>query len=121
MKRLCLALLFGLFAVPALAGEVTVVDAKARASGKDTFYFTVTLRHGDTGWKHYADNWEVLGPDGKLLGRRVLLHPHENEQPFTRSLSGVKIPAGIKQVTIRGHDKVHKYGGKELVINLPGR
>ncbi len=33
----------------------------------------------------------------------------------------MKIPPGIKQVTIRSHDNVHKYGGKELVIDLPGR
>lgn len=108
-------------ALPAMAGEVTVVDAKARKVGGGTYRFDVTLRHADKGWKHYADNWEIIGPDGKLLGRRVLLHPHDQEQPFTRSLSRVSIPAGIKQVTVRGHDKVHGHGGKELVVKLPGR
>jgi len=41
-----------------------------------------------------------------------------NEQPFTRSLSGVKLPAGIKQVVIRGHDSVHGFGGKEKRVDL---
>lgn len=104
-----------------MAGEVEVVSAKARSAGGDSFRFEVTLRHADAGWAHYADNWEILTLEGKLLGRRVLLHPHDNEQPFTRSLGGVKIPPGITQVKVRGHDKVHKYGGKELVIDLPGR
>jgi len=122
MKRAVFGLGFlMLAATSAHAGEVTVVDAEVRATGKNTFQFAVTLRHNDTGWKHYADNWEIVGPDGKVLGRRVLLHPHEHEQPFTRSLSGVKIPAGITEVTVRGHDNVHKHGGKELKVKLPGR
>lgn len=105
----------------AIAGEVEVVAAKASPAGKGSFRFEVTLRHADAGWSHYADNWEILTMEGELLGRRVLLHPHDNEQPFTRSLGGVKIPANISRVRVRGHDKVHKYGGKELVIDLPGR
>ena len=31
----------------------------------------------------------------------------------------VKIPAGIKQVTIRAHDSDHAYGGKLLTVDLP--
>ena len=107
--------------LPASAGEVEVVAAKARLGSDGSYGFNVTLRHDDKGWKHYADNWEILTPDGKLLGRRVLLHPHDTEQPFTRSLRGVVIPPGIKKVRIRGHDKVHNHGGKELVVELPGR
>ena len=103
------------------AGEVDVVDAKARQSGEGVYRFTVSLRHGDKGWSHYADNWEILAPDGKVLGTRVLLHPHDNEQPFTRSLGGVRIPAGISEVRVRGRDKVHGHGGKEMRIPLPGR
>ena len=76
-----------------LAGEVEVVSAKARSAGKDSFRFDVTLRHADAGWAHYADNWEVLTLDGKLLGRRVLLHPHDNEQPFTRLMASRFRPA----------------------------
>lgn len=115
------AIIIASLAGSAFAGEVTVVNAKAFNSGNNTFRFDVTLRHEDKGWKHYADNFEVLTVKGTLLGRRVLLHPHENEQPFTRALSRVRIPQGIKEVIIRGHDKIHKYGRKELKLVLPGR
>ena len=115
--------LFGLFeAFPSRAGEVEVVAAKAQlvqSGAASVWRFEVTLRHADAGWNHYADNWEFLSPDGTLLGRRVLLHPHVGEQPFTRSLVGVQIPAAITKVRLRGHDKRHGYGGKELVIELP--
>ncbi|MEM7643100.1 MAG: hypothetical protein AAF366_11285, partial [Pseudomonadota bacterium] len=60
--------------------------------------------------EHYADGWEVLGPDGARLGYRELLHPHVTEQPFTRSLSGVEIPEGVERVTVRAHDNVDGWG-----------
>jgi hypothetical protein len=106
--------------VPSLlwAGEADVVDARARQTSQGTFAFDVTVRHADTGWEHYADMWEIQSPDGTVLGTRVLHHPHVDEQPFTRSLSGVKIPSGVKRVTIRAHDKVHGWGGKTVTMTL---
>jgi hypothetical protein len=104
---------------PTSANEVDVVDVKVHKSGNGIWRFDVTLRHKDTGWKHYANAWDILSPDGKVLGTRVLAHPHVNEQPFTRGLSGVKIPKNIKVVTIRGHDLVHKYGGQTMTVKLP--
>lgn len=100
------------------AGESDVIAVKVSRSGDALYHFDVTLQHEDTGWDHYANQWEVLAPDGTVLGTRVLYHPHVNEQPFTRSLSGVKIPAEIKQVTIRSYDSVHGAGGKEIVVDL---
>lgn len=121
MKRFFwgLALIFVTTSVQ--AGEVDVINAKASLSSSGAYRFDVTLRHADQGWKHYADKWQILTVDGKQLGERVLLHPHVNEQPFTRSLGGVRIPAGIKSVLIRGSDKVHGIGGKVIKITLPGR
>jgi hypothetical protein len=92
---------------------------RVHKSGQDTWRFDVTLKHADEGWKHYADAWDVMTEDGQLLGKRVLYHPHVNEQPFTRSLSGIKIPGNIKQVIVRGHDLVHKYGGLTKTVKLP--
>lgn len=103
----------------ATAGEVDVVDATARKDGSGTWTFSATLLHDDTGWDHYADRWDVVGPDGTVLGSRKLLHPHENEQPFTRSLSGVSIPEGVTEVSIIANDSVHGTGGKAFVIKLP--
>ena len=61
----------------------------------------------------------MIGPDGAVLGERILAHPHVNEQPFTRSLSGVAIPNGITSVIVRARDLVHGFGGQEIAINLP--
>jgi len=99
------------------AGKADVIDVKVRCSGSCTF--SVTLKHEDTGWDHYANEWIVVAPDGTELGSRVLYHPHVNEQPFTRSLSGVKIPAGVKTVTIKAKDKIHAFGGKEITVQIP--
>jgi len=108
---------------PGLAGAGTadVVDAQAACSGHEQLMcqFTVTVRHADDGTSHYADRWEVLSLDGTVLQVRKLHHPHVNEQPFTRSVSGVRIPPSTNKVRIRAHDSVHGYGGKELVIDLP--
>ena len=104
---LSVALTSGAGLTPALADQVRVVGVEATLAGTDTWRFSVTLRHGDTGWEHYADEWRVLAPDGTVLGVRTLAHPHVDEQPFTRSLSGVKIPADLTRVLIDARDSVH--------------
>ncbi len=106
-------------ASPAVAGEAHVENVKVAATGKNSFRFDVTVRHADEGWKHYADKWDVLAPDGSVLGTRTLYHPHVDEQPFTRSLSGVTVPDGIDEVTIRAHDSEHGYGGETMTVAVP--
>lgn len=102
----------------ALAGEADVIAVEAAQEGDNTWRFSVTVRHADEGWDHYADRWQVVAPDGTVLGTRVLLHPHENEQPFTRSLGGVVIPEGVNEVIVRAHDSVHGDGGAEIQVKL---
>lgn len=63
-----------------------MIDVKVRRGAAGTYDFDVTVKSVDKGWEYYADAFELLAPDGKLLGRRILLHPHETEQPFTRDL-----------------------------------
>ncbi|MES9962613.1 MAG: hypothetical protein ABW116_03680 [Candidatus Sedimenticola sp. 20ELBAFRAG] len=100
------------------AGEADVVEVEARHLGEGRFQFDVTLLHRDEGWDHYADKWDILTPEGKLLGTRTLYHPHVNEQPFTRSLSPVNIPRGVSTVRVRAHDSRHAYGGKEAEVKI---
>jgi hypothetical protein len=100
----------------ASAGEADVTAVAVRSGS--TYSFNVTVRHADEGWDHYANRWEVLSLDGKVLATRELAHPHVSEQPFTRSLSGVKLPAGTKEVRLRATDKVHGVGGIELIVDL---
>lgn len=112
-----IGLLAVLFAPLAQAGEADVIDASADCHER-VCTFTVTVRHADAGWQHYADHWRILTPDGTEIARRVLLHPHDDEQPFTRSLSGVVIPAGVTRVVIEAHDNVHQYGGQQVELDL---
>ena len=104
----------------ALAGQVDVLKVDIRpAAESGRFDIEVTLRHADSGWDHYANRWEVLSPDGQVMATRVLAHPHEHEQPFTRGLSGVKIPAQFTWIRVRGHDLVHGHGGREVTLSVP--
>ncbi len=122
MKLTIMVLLGVLIAVGAArAGEADVEGAVAIPRGDGRYRFQVTVRHADTGWEHYADRFEILDDQGHLLGTRVLHHPHVNEQPFTRSLDNVVIPAGIKRVTVRAHDNQHGHGGRAMTLKLPDR
>ena len=112
-------LVTGVHATSVYAGEADVVDVSVKQSGKNTYSFRVTVRHADEGWDHYANKWDVVAPDGTVLGTRVLHHPHVDEQPFTRSLSGVNIPDTVDTVTVRAHDSVHLYGGETKMVKLP--
>jgi hypothetical protein len=114
-----LVILLSLVAGSAQAGEADVVDVEVMRAADGTWRFDVTVRHADTGWDHYADAWEVVAPDGTVLGTRTLLHPHVDEQPFTRSLAGVAIPDGVTEVSVRAHDSVDGYGGAEIVVAIP--
>lgn len=95
-----------------------MVAAKFKRASDGTYRFDVSVRHADDGWEHYADKWQVRGPDGEVYGERVLAHPHDTEQPFTRSQSGIVIPDGVDAVTIRAHDIRHGWSGKELTVDL---
>ena len=116
---LALGLGLAIASATARAGEADVVTVKATPESGDYWRFDVTVAHADTGWTHYADKWDVLDPNGKNLGTRVLAHPHEDEQPFTRSLGGIFIPPGVAAVTVRAHDLVHGYGGRDMTVELP--
>ena len=119
-KSFPLILTFLLFcSLSSFAGEADVVEVKVRKNGQNSFTFTATVFHKDTGWEHYANKWDIVDGKGNVFGTRILHHPHVNEQPFTRKLSGVEIPKNIKEVTVRAHDSVHEYGGKTVSIVLP--
>ena len=122
MRALALSLLLLAWAGAAAAGPADVVKATAVQESSGTWRFEVTVRHDDAGWDHYADQWDVVSArDGAILGTRVLLHPHDNEQPFTRSLNGVAIPEGVNRVILRARDSKHGWGGAELTLELPRR
>lgn len=102
-------------AAQAEAPQITKVTAIELGG---TWRFDVSILHPDTGWDHYADGWRVLDMNGNELGLRVLAHPHENEQPFTRSLSGVAIPKGTKQVQIQARDLPGGWNPDTTIVTL---
>ncbi|MGW8248370.1 MAG: hypothetical protein ACWGOV_09690 [Acidiferrobacterales bacterium] len=104
-------------ASPVLANEVEIVKTRFEKHGS-SWTVDTTLRHNDTGWDHYADKWRVVDPHGKVLGERVLFHPHENEQPFTRSESGITIPDTTHIVYVEAHDKVHGWSKQRIRVDL---
>ncbi len=99
-------------------GCAHVVDASIELA-TDGWVVAATVRSADTGWEKYADAWVVRSPEGDLLGERVLAHPHENEQPFTRSLRGVNIPTGVTVVELAARDSVLGFCGDVFQLEVP--
>lgn len=96
-----------------------VLFVKASQSSDGSWRFDVTVRHDDQGWEEYADAWQVVHPDTEaVLAERILLHPHDTEQPFTRSESNITIPPELTQVIVRAKDNVEGFGGQEVIVDL---
>mgnify|MGYP001276652892 CR=1 FL=1 len=117
MPRLKIIALSLLSVSPALADAPQVVAAQAVRSG-DVWSVSVTLSHPDTGWGHYADSWQVETDDGTVIATRALVHPHVEEQPFTRSLEHVVIPAGLDHVMIRARCNLDGWSPRPFRLNL---
>ncbi|WP_224813576.1 hypothetical protein [Hasllibacter sp. MH4015] len=107
-----------LLTLPAHADDAEVVETAIIGSA-DGYRFDVTIAHGDTGWDDYADGWRVELADGTVVGERPLAHPHVNEQPFTRSTSGVLIPEGTAQVFIRTRTNIDGWSETIWPVDVP--
>jgi hypothetical protein len=107
----------GLAASPGWAGKADVLKVEARQADAERWTFLVTVQHDDQDPAHWADWWRVRTVEGAELGRRVLLHSHVGEQPFTRD-GEVRIPRGVERVVVEVNDKVHGLGGKSVTVDL---
>lgn len=110
---------------PPLEANADVLFVSATETAVGLWTFAVEVAHPDTGWEDYADGWDVVLPDGTVAKAnpddpftRLLLHPHETEQPFTRSQSNIPIPPEVTTVTVRAHDLVAGFGGQEVMVDL---
>lgn len=100
------------------AEEPEVVEVAATPTADGTYRFDVTISSPYDRPEKYADAWRVVGPDGTVLGTRELTHPHTDEQPFTRSLSGVEIPDDVATVTIEARDLVDGWTATPVEVEL---
>jgi hypothetical protein len=99
-------------ALGAAGADVALADVVSVKVGGSpgAYHFDVGVRSPETGCQQYADWWEVVSEDGRLLYRRVLVHSHVDEQPFVRSGGPVSIqPSTV--VWVRAHMKPGGYGG----------
>lgn len=112
-------LLWLVAAMPLAAAPADVVAVKIDRNADGSFHVSVTIASDETGWDKYADKWQVLDPDGAILGTRILHHPHVNEQPFTRALPALQIPSSVTKNRVRAHDSVEGFGGAERVVPVP--
>lgn len=48
----------------AYANDVQILVAEFQNSGAQTWSVNITLKHSDTGWKYYADNWRIVDSKG---------------------------------------------------------
>jgi len=96
--------------------QVTHVVATQKSGS--AWCFDVSVRHNDQGWNHYADGWEIIDLEGNQIGYRQLGHPHDNEQPVTRSQCNIKISSGTSKVLVRAKCNKHGFGGKPIFVDL---
>ena len=90
-----------------IKSQVLVLSVKV-SGGAGGYNFSVTISSPDEGCSQYADWWEVFNQDEELVYRRVLLHSHVDEQPFTRSGGPVSIEID-EEVVVRVHMNTSGY------------
>jgi hypothetical protein len=105
MFKFVLPTLLILGAGAAWADYAEINNVRATKEGS-LWSFDVTITHGDTGWEHFSDAWRILDKDGNQIAIRELIHPHVDEQPLTRSLSGIELPEGTTEVGVQVRDTV---------------
>ncbi|MBB4930764.1 hypothetical protein F4561_001584 [Lipingzhangella halophila] len=97
--------------------DVREVEVEEGSGG--TVDLAVTISSPYDTPERYADGWRVKGPDDTVYGEHELAHDHQNEQPFTRTQSGVRIPDGVDEVVVEGRDSEHGYGGATETVEVP--
>ncbi len=118
LKSFIILISISTISLSSFAGQAIIEKVEASCNYKRICKFNVTIRHADEGWSHFANGWQIFTPAGELLGHRALAHPHVNEQPFTRSISRVKIPASVDTVILKAHDSVHGESERKYVLKL---
>lgn len=91
-----------------------IMGVSYERTAADTYTMSATVRHDDVGWEDYANVINFAG-ENVQNGMRELLHPHENEQPFTRSQSGVVASGPVR---VSANDNVEGDDGTVVTLKL---
>jgi len=94
-----------------------IEDVQVEKTDETTADLSVTVSSPYDTPERYADGWRVLDQDDEVLGEHTLMHDHAEEQPFTRTQSGVTIPDGTQELTIEGRDLENGYGGETVTVD----
>ncbi len=98
---------YGTFAQPHVTGM-----RFSREAAPNTFSMGATVRHDDQSWDDYADTIVFEGAEN---GRLALQHPHDDEQPFTRSKSSVRADGPVR---IYALDNVRSGDGSAIIVDF---
>lgn len=102
----------------AFGGSPVVERVQLTSLGGDRWRVDVTVSHADSGWEHYANGWRIVDEAGEELAFRVLHHPHESEQPFTRGLA-LHIPYAVESISVQALGSVHGEGRFSTAVKIP--
>lgn len=96
--------------------DVTFAGFESKDDGSTDFEVTVSSPY-DTP-DRYADAIRVRNEDGTVYGERELTHDHADEQPFTRTVTGVQLATGAGSVVVEARDSANGWGGKTVTVAL---
>jgi hypothetical protein len=100
--------------------KITFVSVRPDTEDRPGLYhFRVKILHDDTGWENYVEAWEIIGPEGEVLGERPFFEPKPEKTEQLTALSGVPIPTEIESVKIRARHYPDGYPGEEVLVELP--
>jgi len=92
MKALAYTFFFLCLSTITIAQEARLTSVDIRGKyGEDFYTVRIGIASPDTGCTQYADWWEIVTPEGKLVYRRILSHSHVEEQPFVRGANKVQL------------------------------
>ena len=74
---------------PRGTGNADVVTVRAAQEPAGTWTFVVTVRHPDTGNDDYADGWDVVTPDGKVLKSDVSIAKNYLNEAHVKELNRI--------------------------------
>lgn len=73
-----------------------------------------------TSEEHYCNLVEIRSEDGTVLGSRELQTAHPDEQPFSRRIGEIVLPAGTDTITAIASDSKYGFCGRSLSLKISG-